>query len=1009
VSIRLRALMAEDNPADAELIVRELRRAGYAVEWHRVDRETDYVTSLREDWDIVFSDYDMPQFGAFRALALLKELGCQVPFIIVSGMIGEEMAVEAMRLGASDYLLKDRLTRLGPAVTQALAQFRLREERRQAQHLVERGLERLTEAQRIGGIGDWDYDCSTQAVTWSRQVYEILGRDPGLGPPGSLAESWGMYELSSQSVMQETVRSASQSDKVLYCQLVGARPGGANFYVDATATARRDAAQSVIGLYGTIQDVTTRVRESALLSASERRLFLATASAKIGIWDLQLATGELVWDARMYELYGISAQDFGGAYAAWVRGLHPADRQRAEAELAAALDGTKEFHTEFRILRPNGEERDLEAHAVVERTSDGTAISMIGVNWDVTERRRADTNVRRLNRVYAVLSGINELILRARDRYALFGEACQLAIDLGHFQIAWIGVIDPTGAMILPAASAGAVNYANRVEGGITLSEPTPLDGSSKAARAIRERTAVVTNEVFADTTMALGTNPRDLNIASMATLPLLMSGEAVGVLELYSDEENFFSGQEIELLQQLAGDIAFAMDHIEKQKRLDFLAYYDVLTGLANRNLFLERLGRQVRRAGDGGEMLALALFDLERFHSINETLGRSSGDALLREVGEWLTGAFSEPSLVARVGGDNFAAVVLNTDEAQALCLVESIIERFIEHSFQLNSAVFRISVQVGVAIFPADGDSADTLFKNAELALKKAKTSGDRCVRYSRSMSEAVAGRLVLESRLRAGLENEEFVLHYQPKISLMTGKLTGAEALIRWNDPRTGLVPPNQFIPILEETGLIYPVGRWALRKAIDDYLKWRAAGLAVVRIAVNVSPLQLRQRGFLAEIADVTGLSPFASAGLELEITESMLMEDIDLTVASLEAIRAMGVTVALDDFGTGFSSLSHLVTLPVDSLKIDRVFVNMAKTPQGLALVSTIINLARSLSLKSVAEGVETDEQAQLLRSLGCDEMQGFLISRPVPANLFETRYLMAVRTERQPGQPVIS
>jgi EAL domain-containing protein (putative c-di-GMP-specific phosphodiesterase class I) len=239
--------------------------------------------------------------------------------------------------------------------------------------------------------------------------------------------------------------------------------------------------------------------------------------------------------------------------------------------------------------------------------------------------------------------------------------------------------------------------------------------------------------------------------------------------------------------------------------------------------------------------------------------------------------------------------------------------------------------------------------------------------------------------------------------------MTGKLTGAEALIRWNDPRTGLVPPNQFIPILEETGLIYPVGRWALRKAIDDYLKWRAAGLAVVRIAVNVSPLQLRQRGFLAEIADVTGLSPFASAGLELEITESMLMEDIDLTVASLEAIRAMGVTVALDDFGTGFSSLSHLVTLPVDSLKIDRVFVNMAKTPQGLALVSTIINLARSLSLKSVAEGVETDEQAQLLRSLGCDEMQGFLISRPVPANLFETRYLMAVRTERQPGQPVIS
>jgi EAL domain-containing protein (putative c-di-GMP-specific phosphodiesterase class I) len=245
------------------------------------------------------------------------------------------------------------------------------------------------------------------------------------------------------------------------------------------------------------------------------------------------------------------------------------------------------------------------------------------------------------------------------------------------------------------------------------------------------------------------------------------------------------------------------------------------------------------------------------------------------------------------------------------------------------------------------------------------------------------------------LRQALDKEEFVLHYQPKVNLASGKLTSAEALIRWNDPRTGLVPPFRFIPILEETGLIHEVGRWALRKAIEDYLRWHAAGLAGARIAVNVSPLQLRSRGFIAEIEQAIGINPHAAAGLELEITESLIMEDVKHSIATLKAIRAMGVTIAIDDFGTGFSSLSYLARLPVDSLKIDRSFViGMTVGPQGLALVSTIINLAHSLKLKVVAEGVETQEQSRLLRLLDCDEMQGYLFSKPLPVEIFETRYL---------------
>jgi EAL domain-containing protein (putative c-di-GMP-specific phosphodiesterase class I) len=322
----------------------------------------------------------------------------------------------------------------------------------------------------------------------------------------------------------------------------------------------------------------------------------------------------------------------------------------------------------------------------------------------------------------------------------------------------------------------------------------------------------------------------------------------------------------------------------------------------------------------------------------------------------------------------------------------LLETAVEGLPKQLFRLNDAEFRISAKVGVALFPYDGANADALFKNAEAALKKAKAKGHRFLFYTQKMTETVASKLTLENQLRLAFDKGEFVLHYQPK-GLATGELTGAEALIRWNDPRTGLVPPAGFIPVLEETGLIYEVGRWALRQAIDDYLRWRNAGLDVVRIAVNVSAPQLRHRDFVADIMGTLAIDARAAAGLELEITETLIMEDVKLSIASLQAIRAAGVSIAIDDFGTGFSSLSFLHKLPVDTLKIDRSFVaDMNAT--GLALVSTIINLARSLKLKVVAEGVETEEQSRLLRLLSCDQIQGYVFSKPVPSEFFERKYL---------------
>jgi len=618
----------------------------------------------------------------------------------------------------------------------------------------------------------------------------------------------------------------------------------------------------------------------------------------------------------------------------------------------------------------------------------------IAIAHDITERKEAEGRIAYLNRVHAVLSGINALIVRVHGRDELFREACRIGVEAGGFRMALIGIVDQNAVKIVPVASAGKdEEILTAIKAILSSSESAP---TTMVARAIREKKAVVSNDSQSDPSVLFGKKYVESGVRSIAVLPLIVADEAVGVLALYASEREFFHEEELKLLTQLAGDVAFAIDHIEKADKLNYLAYYDALTGLANRSLFLDRLAQYMRSAVSGGHKLALYLIDLERFKNINDSLGRPAGDALLKQVAEWLTRNSGDANLVARVGADHFAAVLPEVkQEGNVARITDKSIKAFLEHPFRLNDVVFRIAIKAGVALFPDDGADAETLFRNAEAALKKAKASGDRYLFYTQRMTEAVAGRLTLETQLRQALDKEEFVLHYQPKVNLASGKLTGVEALIRWNDPRTGLVPPGRFIPVLEETGLIYEVGRWALKKAIEDYLRWRAAGLAAVRIAVNVSPLQLRHRGFTAEIEQAIGIDAQAAAGLELEITESLIMEDVKHNIASLQAIRAMGVSIAIDDFGTGFSSLSYLAKLPVDTLKIDRSFViGMTAAPEGLALVSTIINLAHSLKLKVVAEGVETEEQSRLLRLLACDEMQGYLLSKPVPSEIFETRFL---------------
>ncbi len=658
---------------------------------------------------------------------------------------------------------------------------------------------------------------------------------------------------------------------------------------------------------------------------------------------------------------------------------------------------------EHRLLRERNADMAMHNHRSRIALILGSALALLIVVasvWrvmrDSAEREKAEESLRALNRLYAMVGGINALTVRVHDRDALFKSSCQIAVEHGEFEMAWIGVIDRVAKKIVPLAWAGAEEQRMDVIRSFFASNGGDLDSDSMAARAIREKTAIVSKNVENDVSLALGKLHADSGLRSMATLPLIVADVAIGVFVLYTKKREFFNAAGLQLLADLAGNVAFSIDHMERQERLDRFAYYDAVTGLANRILFLDRVTQQMLGATSSGYKLAVFLIDLERFKNFNDTLGRPAGDALLMQVADWMVKNVGSVNGLARVGADHFAVVmsdvVYETDVVRNL---EKALAAFVRHPFRLNGEVYRIAAKVGVALFPDDGADADTLFKNAEAALKKAKAGGDRYLFYAKKMSDTAAGSLGIETRLRLALENEEFVLHYQPKVNLATGRLTGAEALIRWNDPKTGLVPPVQFITILEETRLIHEVGRWAMRKAVADHQRWRNQGLAAVRIAVNVSPLQLRSRSFVAEVANAIGGAADAAAGLELEITESLIMEDVNHSITSLLAIRALGVTTVIDDFGTGFSSLSYLSRLPVDTLKIDRSFViDMVAGTGGLTLVSVIINLAHALKLNVVAEGVETEEQLRQLRLLRCDEMQGYLYGKPVPVDIFETKYL---------------
>lgn len=683
-----------------------------------------------------------------------------------------------------------------------------------------------------------------------------------------------------------------------------------------------------------------RIQEQnrALLRVQES-LAKAQQLSHLGSWDWNIATNELWWSDEIYRIFGLAPQQFAATYEAFLAAIHSDDRLKVEEGVRLALENpARGYEVEHRVVRPDGTERVVIESGEVIRNGAGVPVQMVGTVHDITERKLAEEKLLLSGQVFR---GSSEAIMITK----VSGEIIE--VNDAFIRITGYGRDEALGRN-------PSFMKSDRHSREFYLQMWRQIDEEGGWSGEVWDRRKDGT--VF----------PKSLTISAVKD----EQGRVSHYIGIFSDITRN------KLIEQ----------------QLQRMAFHDDLTGLPNRSLCKERLNHEIKVAHRRDEQLAVLFLDLDRFKYVNDTLGHSSGDLLLLEASRRIQACVRESDTVARLGGDEFMVVMTSVTSAKTVERIAGNIIQALADKFVLHGHEVGIGVSIGISLYPDNGTDYDELTKNADAAMYRAKEAGrNTFMFFTNELQAAMLERLNLEKELRHAIKHEAFELYYQPKVDLLSGQVVGVEALLRWSRDDGAMVLPSSFIPLAEETGLIIPLGEWVLRQACRQAVVWREAGYGELRMAVNLSAKQFEQADIVARIESILAAAGLLPAALELEVTESMVMKSTDQAVVTLQRLRTLGVHIAVDDFGTGYSSLSYLKRLPLQTLKIDRSFVqDLGNDSDDEAIVSAIISMASTLELRVVAEGVETIEQLEFLRRDGCDEAQGYLFSRPLPAAQLE-------------------
>ena len=684
----------------------------------------------------------------------------------------------------------------------------------------------------------------------------------------------------------------------------------------------------------TIRDITHRKRAEEALQKIQASLAKAQRLTHFGSWDWDITKNEISLSEEIYKIFGLPPEEFGGSYEEFLSLIHPEDRDTVKSSVSRVLSKNLPFGLNYRVVRPDGTVRVVQSHGEVYFDEEGRPLRIVGTVQDVTEKKKAEEERLKLSM------------------------AVEQASD-------WIMITD----------KQGTIEYVNPAVEATTGYTKKELVGKSPAIFKSEKLDSGFYQELWqiissGNTYRNIFTNRKknhELFHLDMTITPLR---DDQGTITQYL---------------ATAKDITQQLD---LEERLNHLAYYDALTGIPNRNLANDRLKQSLAGAEANKKVVTVLFLDLDRFKFFNDTFGPDIGDKILKETAARLLGALGEGEWVGRVGSDEFTLVLTNLDHPDDVVMMIEQIKAAASRPIKINGEEIIVTFSIGVCIYPQDGTDHVTLMKNAATACLRAKSLGGNNYQfYNPGMNIMAEEFVALGKKLFQACKKEEFILHYQPYFQIDTDKLVGLEALIRWQRPEYGLLPPGTFIPVLEETGIIREVGEWTMRETWRQIKAWLAAGYSVVPVSVNFSPLQFRcceLPTMVERVMHETGMDP---RYIILEITETALMQDVEFTRKVLKQFKKMGFGIAIDDFGTGYSSLSYLKKFPIDYLKIDISFIkDIISDPDAASIVMAIISMAHNLGLKTIAEGVETKEQWQILRLLRCDIVQGFYRSRPLPA-----------------------